>query len=101
MLIPYNAPSGFDWVTRATDWRQHENTLIVDVVTAYEKTAQVIFRAISPDIWQIEFAAPGMQLAALTPTPMVVGKFAVPRLNVKPMGRGITASAGGFALRLD
>ena len=85
MLIPYNAPAGFDWVTRATHWQQQDNTLIIDVGTAYDKTTQVIFRVLTPDIWQIEFAAPGAQAAA--PTPMVVGKFDAPRLNVKPMGK--------------
>ena len=99
MLIPYNAPDGFDWVTVATDWQQQDNTLVIEVATAYDKRARVIFRAVTPDIWQIEFAAPGAQAAA--PTPMVVGKFDAPRLNVKPMGRGITASAGGITLRLD
>ena len=57
MLIPYNAPPDFDWVTRAADWQQQGNTLMVEVVTAYEQSAQVIFRAVSPDIWQIEFTA--------------------------------------------
>ena len=99
MLIPHNAPPGFDWVTRATDWRQQDNALIVEAVTAFEKTAQLIFRAVSPDIWQIEFTPPGAQ--PLAPTPMVVGRFDMPRLNVKTMGRGITATAGGFALRID
>ncbi len=99
MLSPYNAPHGFDWVTRATDWRQQDNALMVEVVTACEKNTQVTFRALSPDIWQIEFALPGAQPSA--PTPMVVGKFDMPRLNVEAMGRGITATAGGFELRLD
>ncbi len=98
-LIPYNAPSGFDWVTKATDWQQQGSSLIVNAITAYDKSAQIILEAINAAIWRIQFVAPGAQTTP--PTPIVVGKFDPPRLNVKSMGNGITASAGGIALRLD
>ena len=58
MLIPHNAPPGFDWVTRATGWRQQENTLTLDAVTTDDKTARVDFRAVTPEIWQMRFATP-------------------------------------------
>lgn len=99
MLIPHNAPSGFDWVTRATGWRQQENALALDIMTAYEKTAQVVIRAVSPEIWHVVFTPP--DALPVPPTPIVVGTFDAPTLKVKDHGRSVSATAGGLTLRVD
>lgn len=99
MLIPHNAPPGFDWVTRATGWRQQANALVVDVVTAHERAAQVTFCAVAPEIWRVQFAPP--DAAPVPPTPIVVGEFAAPPLRIVERAAGINATADGLILSLD
>ncbi len=99
MLIPHNAPPGFDWVTRATGWRQQENTLTLDAVTADDKTARVDFRAVTPEIWQMRFAPP--DAAPVPATPIVIGTFAKPAIQVVERANGLNATAGGLILSVD
>lgn len=100
MLTPHNAPPGFDWITQLESWRLDGHTLHVSADTAADQQARLTFRAVTPDVWRVTFAPPGVDVPAESPFVIADREGAVP-LTVQEDERGLTVGGGALALRLD
>lgn len=101
MLTPHNAPPGFDWVTRLDGWRAAGSALHVTATTAAGALATLTLRALSPSVWRITFAPPGVEPTA--PLPLVIAERVegTVALSVSEDENGLTVRGAALTLRVD
>ncbi len=58
MLIPHNAPENFDWIINFKNWYLKGNIILLNCSTASGWNAEILFKAISNDIWRYTFFPP-------------------------------------------
>jgi alpha-D-xyloside xylohydrolase len=97
---PDNAPLGFDWVSRARDWRVEDGTIVVSLLTEAGREAEVRFRAESPGVWRITFFPPGVPPETREPVAALPVLTPVP-LEMETTEKGVRARGAELTLEID
>jgi len=58
MLTPYNAPENFDWIINFKNWYLKGNLILLNCSTASGWNAELLFKAVTNDIWKYTFFPP-------------------------------------------
>ncbi|RJP63197.1 MAG: glycoside hydrolase family 31 protein [Ignavibacteriales bacterium] len=58
MLIPHNAPENFDWIINFKNWYLKGNIILLNCSTAYGWNAELLFKAVTDEIWKYSFFPP-------------------------------------------
>jgi alpha-D-xyloside xylohydrolase len=97
---PYNAPPGFDWVSRAKEWQVENETLVVSLLMESGKEAVIKFRAEYPGVWRITFFPPGVPSGPREPVAALPVLTPVP-LEVETTEKGLRVRDTELALEID
>ena len=63
MLTPHNAPEGFEWILRCSDWSRCENTLALTLQTTSGASAVLIVSSVNDAVWRYSLLPPGVHEA--------------------------------------
>ncbi|MBI1279257.1 MAG: alpha-xylosidase [Anaerolineaceae bacterium] len=96
--LPHNAPDGFDWVVKLTYWHLDNNVLHLNAETNIGESVEIVFSAVSPEIWRMTFVPRG-EVVLKTPIIQLLPKAI--SLTVEETEKGLSVTGACLRLVID
>ncbi|GAB4363219.1 MAG: alpha-xylosidase [Calditrichia bacterium] len=98
-LPPRNAPPGFDWIVRLSDFKIEKNHLQVKALSAQGREARLTICVLANGIWNYTFFPPGSREKKLTA--VIQNRLPLHTLNLKESDGQIHVAGGEWHLIIE